>query len=694
MTTHTRILIVDDNPANHADFREILLGDPGRPGKELQAIPRDQPKPAPAFDLDSAHQGREALRLLTQGRADGRPYALAFVNVRRPPGWDGIETIAHLWQVDPSLQIVACTADSAYSYQKMRDKLGVNDNLVILKKPFDNVEIHQLAHALSRKWHLTQQAQLRLDELDTMVASRTHELQAANAELRRSEERFAKAFRASPIPFAIQGSGAGRFVDVNDAFLSMTGFTREELIGRSPMDLRLCIDYDTRIRSRLREGDPVRNLECEISTRSGDLRHTLVSIERITLAGEPHLLMMLEDISNRLRLESQLRQAQKMEAVGQLAAGIAHDFNNLLTVIQGHSSLQLATGRLDEDATESVRQIALASERAADLTRQLLAFSRRQILRPRVLRLNEVLNDLIEMLRRVIGERIELRCEGVQDLPPIWADQASVEQVIMNLALNARDAMPAGGSITIVTKAVQVRLDATVRNAEAVPGDYICLSVTDTGMGIDEATRARIFDPFFTTKEVNKGTGLGLATVYGITKQHDGWVDVITAPGQGSTFSVFLPVTERVVEAADLPRFLPDRAGPTRTLLIVEDDASVRSLVKEILELHDYRVLEAESADAAHLVWQQHAGEIELLLTDMVMPGSANGLELSRQLLALKPELKVIYSSGYSAELFGSDAELEEGVNYLPKPYLFHQLTAILRQAFEMPDESVSANAA
>jgi two-component system cell cycle sensor histidine kinase/response regulator CckA len=337
-----------------------------------------------------------------------------------------------------------------------------------------------------------------------------------------------------------------------------------------------------------------------------------------------------------------------------------------------------------------MREIAIAADRAANLTRQLLAFSRRQVMRPRVLQLNEFVEVVIAMLQSALGERYQLRMRLGSGLHPIWADESSLEQVMMHLALNARDAMSGGGDIIITTAEVSVDEEAATQHPEARPGTFVRLSVSDSGTGIDDATRAHIFEPFFTTKEVNKGSGMGLATVYGITKQHDGWIEVITAPGEGSTFSVYFPLTDRVAETPVAVTTLPVHSGNAHTILLVEDDDAVRELVKEILEYHEYRVLEADSADAAMLVWEAYADEIELLLTDMVMPGSANGLELSRWLLARRPELKVIYSSGYSADLFGSDVQLREGVNYLPKPYLTNKLTAILARAFA-PAESSTA---
>lgn len=377
-------------------------------------------------------------------------------------------------------------------------------------------------------------------------------------------------------------------------------------------------------------------------------------------------------------------ETQKLEAVGQLAAGVAHDFNNVLTIIQGHASLQLATGRHDPEMRQVLREIERASERGAALTRQLLAFSQRQVLRPRLLHLNTLLGELNPMLRSLAGERIELRLALADDLPPVWADPVSIEQIIVNLVLNARDAMTEGGGVTIATRTERLGGRAVVQNPEAKPGDYVRLSVIDTGIGMDEATIERIFEPFFTTKPVDKGTGMGLAATHGIARQHGGWIEVASALGEGAAFTVYLPVTQRTADPVEAtpPPAAPGTTG-VKTILLVEDDDAVRSLVKEMIEYEGYRVIEAANADAALRLWPAHADEISLLLTDMVMPGSANGLKLSRQLLALKPGLRVIYTSGYSTDLFAGDVPLVAGANYLPKPYLSQQLAAILRKAFE-----------
>ncbi|RYD81903.1 MAG: hybrid sensor histidine kinase/response regulator [Verrucomicrobiaceae bacterium] len=685
--THFRVLLVDDNPAIHEDFRKILLARQQKDSslEAAEAILFETPSksaPRATFELDSAYQGQQALELVMAAVAEGRPYALAFVDVRMPPGWDGVETITRLWKADSALQTVICTAYSDYSWETMSERLGASDNCVILKKPFDNVEVLQLAHAMTRKWQVTQQALLRLETLEAMVTERTRALQNANSALIRSEQRFATAFRASPAPLAIQTVREERFIDVNEAFLRMTGFSREELIGFTSLELHFCIDYESKP-SALPGRQNLRHLKAQISTKSGELRQALISIEQITLSGEPHLLLVAEDISERLQLEAQLRQAQKMEAIGQLAAGVAHDFNNLLTIIQGHASLQLALPGHNPDLEASLQQIEQASNRAAELTRQLLAFSRRQIMLPRVIELPEHVRKLSTMLRRLIGEHIEFRCNLPGGLAPICADPTSVEQVVMNLVVNARDAMPRGGRVTLTVSAVSLGLEHCRENPEASLGEFICLSVTDTGTGMDEATRIRIFEPFFTTKEVHKGTGMGLAMVYGITKQHGGWVEVTTAPGCGSTFRVYFPVSEGGLSEKETPPLRSGVPENSHTVLIVEDDHAVRALVKEVLVHNNYAVLEAENADAALAMWPSCRHSVELLLTDMVMPGSANGLELAQQLCVDRPDLKVIYTSGYSTDLFSTDVELQDGVNYLPKPYLSSKLTYMLRNALE-----------
>jgi CheY-like chemotaxis protein len=384
-----------------------------------------------------------------------------------------------------------------------------------------------------------------------------------------------------------------------------------------------------------------------------------------------------------LSLEAQLRHSQKLESVGQLAAGVAHDFNNILTVIQGYSDCLLARGGWDPTASKALKQIGDASKRAAALTRQLLTFSRKQILQPKVLDLNSVLQNLSNMLQRLLGEDVGLEPGLEKNLPRIEADTGMIEQVIMNLAVNARDAMPRGGKLHLATSAAKIDDAYVHRQADARTGLFVCLSVRDTGCGMDTKTLDRIFEPFFTTKEVGKGTGLGLATVYGIVKQHQGWIEVESELGKGTTFKVFLPAApgERA-NSSDTGFIAGPVKGGRETILLVEDEPVLRELVGEVLRGYQYRIVEAGSGPEALRAWDEHDGNIDLLFTDMVMPEGLNGRELAEQLRKRKPGLKVIYSSGYSTELFGKELG-QNDVAFLPKPYPPQRLAETVRRCLD-----------
>ena len=389
------------------------------------------------------------------------------------------------------------------------------------------------------------------------------------------------------------------------------------------------------------------------------------------------------DVTEMLDLEAQLRHAQKLESVGQLAAGVAHDFNNLLTVIQGYAECLLSHRPGDSFTASALKQISLASQRAASLTRQLLTFSRKQVLQPQLLDLNTVLKNLLKMIDRVVGEHIRIENHYAADLPCIEADTGMIEQVAMNLVVNSRDAMPSGGTLRISTSTAHFGVEHVSRNAEAVPGSFVCLTVSDTGCGMDAKTLGRIFEPFFTTKAIGKGTGLGLATVYGIVKQHKGWVEVASQPGQGTTFRVYFPVAgePECLPAAAPP--LPEiTCGRCETVFLVEDDAVLREFVREVLTQHKYRVVEAASGAEALQTWDQLGGEVDLLLTDMVMPNGVSGWELANQLRKRRADLKVIFSSGYSEEVIGNDFALERAW-FLPKPYNPQQLTHMVRRCLD-----------
>ena len=417
-----RILIIDDNPSIHEDIRKIL-GDRMEQNKALDnnkallfgdEIPESEQT---RFEIDSAYQGKEGLDKVRQAGEAGRPYALAFVDVRMPPGWDGIETISRIWEAHPDLQVVICTAYSDYSWKEMIQQIGKSDNMVILKKPFENMEVMQLAHALTEKWLLNHQVKRRLYDLDQAVSQRTAELQSANEDLKKeiaermlgekalrlSEERFSKAFNASPIPLAIQALRRETFVDANQGFQQLTGFDHAELLGHTPQELNLWTDpaENRATLEKLAQQTSIRNISRRLQTKSRQLRDILLSVELFDLNDEPLLLIIAQDITEQIILENQLRQAQKMEAVGQLAAGVAHDFNNILTVIQGYSSLLLATNPPESSDRKPLETIAAAAARAAKLVRQLLTFSRKQFVNLKPMDAGNTLSSISEMLRRV-----------------------------------------------------------------------------------------------------------------------------------------------------------------------------------------------------------------------------------------------------------------------------------------------------
>lgn len=389
------------------------------------------------------------------------------------------------------------------------------------------------------------------------------------------------------------------------------------------------------------------------------------------------------EITERLNLEAQLRHSVKMEAVGQLAAGVAHDFNNILTVIQGHASMLLEAHATDAELAKPLNQVRQVAERAGSLIRQLLMFSRKQVMQPRSLELNEVLKNISGMLQRVIGEDIALEVLNGSDLPPIYGDSGMIEQVIMNMAVNARDAMRHGGRFSLATTVARLDDSAAAINPEARIGEFVCLSVADTGCGIDSITLNRIFEPFYTTKDVGKGTGLGLATAYGIIKQHNGWIEVDSQVGFGTTFRIYFPATARVSTPEAGTIETRPFSGGSETILVVEDEDPLRELVTEILITYGYKVISAESGVAALKLWELHKNKVDLLLTDMVMPLGVSGRELADRLQQEQPALKVIYTSGYSPGMAGKDLALLEGFNFLAKPYPPSRLIEAVRESLD-----------
>ena len=498
--------------------------------------------------------------------------------------------------------------------------------------------------------------------------------------LRASEEKFFKIFQASPDCIAIVDFGSGGVLEVNERFEQITGYARSEILGRTFADLGLLVDASLRdvMVSKLRETGSIRDFEYQMRRKTGEIATIWWSAEVIEIAGRRCFVSVHRDVTGQRELEAQLRQAQKMEAIGRLAGGIAHDFNNLLTAILGYA--ELVTRRLDPDspAREDLEEIQRAASSAESLTRQLLIFSRKGVVQPAVLDLNEVVGRLDRMLRRVVGEDIAFIVRRGRDVGHINADGGQIEQVIMNLIVNARDAMPSGGTLTLETAAVQLD-DAFVRaHPGSTAGTHVKLTVEDTGAGMTPDVQAQIFTPFFTTKGPTKGTGLGLATVHGIVQQAGGYIYVESAPGSGTTFAIFLP---RVAARADVAGASADAGavqGAAGTILLVDDDDSIRAMGTRALREYGHTVLPARHGAEALKVAERHDGTIDLLFTDIVMPG-LDGRALAQRLQRSRGDLKVLYTTGHTDDLEALREVQAAGADFLAKPYTPESLARKVR---------------
>jgi PAS domain S-box-containing protein len=500
--------------------------------------------------------------------------------------------------------------------------------------------------------------------------------------LRSSEERFSKAFRASPVAITISTQAEGRYLDVNDAFLEMVGRKRAEVIGRTAEDLNFWAERSQRVEMlrHLEESGRVTGLRTQNKTSTGEIREADVSAELIELEGQTCVLAITRDITETLKLETQFRQAQKMEAVGRLAGGVAHDFNNLLGVIIGYSDLSLPMLAPESKANRYMDQIKKASHRAVGLTRQLLAFSRQQVVFPKILDLNEVVHNVTTMLQRLVGEDVAMSFRPTVPIGLINGDPGQIEQILMNLVVNARDAMPGGGEIIIETGHAELDEHYVFQHPGSHAGQHIVLSVSDTGCGMDEKIKAQIFEPFFTTKGIGQGTGLGLSTVYGIVKQGGGTIFVYSEPGKGTTFKIYLPRVEGKAEQLAQSHTEADFPGGSETILVVEDDLSLRELTVSMLQATGYRVIEAGNAEAALDIVKASEPGIDLLLTDVIMPGKS-GVELVGLAKAIRPNLRSLFVSGYTGDVVALRGGLIPEAAFLEKPFTRSSLLKKIRSA-------------
>ena len=518
------------------------------------------------------------------------------------------------------------------------------------------------------------------------VQADVSERRRADEAVRESEQRYRELFE-NAVDAVYTLDLRGRFTSANTAAEALSGYSAEELAGMNVSDLLVPDELERSVgmlNSKL-AGAPRTVYQTELATRDGRRRTVEIASRVVCRGGRPVGVQgVARDLTERRLLEDQLRQAQKMEAVGQLAGGVAHDFNNLLTVIQGYGGILLSSLGPDDPSRELIGEMTRAGERAAGLTRQLLTFSRQSVLAPRVLDLNAVVLDLEKMLRRVIGEDIDLSTDLQAGLGRVKADQGQIEQVLMNLAVNARDAMPTGGKLTIETR--NIELDETFAGLHGGirPGPYVFLAVSDDGCGMSPEVRARIYEPFFTTKEKGKGTGLGLATVHGIVQQTGGHIQVYSEPGLGSSFKVYLPCVEEPTSSAKSRSGILTAPRGTETVLLAEDEDALRSLGRFVLQGAGYRVLEASDGKEALAVAAQHEGPIHLLASDVVMP-ELGGRQLAERLRALRPEMKTLFLSGYTDDAVVRHGVMHETVHFLQKPFSPLGLARKVREVLDAP---------
>jgi PAS domain S-box-containing protein len=542
---------------------------------------------------------------------------------------------------------------------------------------------NQLASALERA-QLLENLEWRVEERTAALEAEFAERQRAEEALRRSEVRFRRLAESSMLG-VVQAHFDGRVLDANDAFLRMVGYARHELeAGLLRWDEMILPEYrqlNERLMDEIKASGASTPAEEELLRKDGS--RVPVLLGGALLEGSPdEIIGFALDISNRKLLEEQLRQASKMEAVGRLAGGVAHDFNNLLTIINGYAELMLSQFSSDHPARSQAEEIKKAGERAAALTRQLLAFGRRQVLAPQILDLNDIVGGVEKMLRRLIGEDIDLVFIPKEPLGAVKADPGQIEQVLMNLAVNSRDAMPKGGKLTIETAEIELDEAYCRSHAHVAPGPHVMLAVSDTGVGMDKETQARIFEPFFTTKEKGKGTGLGLATVYGIVKQSGGHIWLYSEPGRGTTFKIYLPRVQETVGKPVSPAEGTASGAGSETILVVEDEEALRVMACDILRSKGYRILQAKDGQEALSTLQSSQGPIQLLLTDVVMPGMS-GKELVDSSRALHREMQVLYMSGYTDNSVVHHGVLDPGTEFLQKPFTPDALLRKVRKVLD-----------
>ncbi|MGM0453733.1 MAG: PAS domain S-box protein [Thermodesulfobacteriota bacterium] len=504
----------------------------------------------------------------------------------------------------------------------------------------------------------------------------------AEAALQASEVKFRSIFDFSSQAIALTDVDTGRIEDVNPKFCEFLGYEKTEVLNKTTIELGFyCAEDRQQYLETLHTDGEVRGMEMALNTKNGSVLYVLMFGRIIAVNQKPYILTIFLNITDQKRLEAQLRQAHKMEAVGRLAGGVAHDFNNMLNIILGYAEMLLWDLPDDGPLYRSVEQIQDAAQRSAGLVRQLLAFSRKQAVEPRVVNLNQVIASHTKMLSRLIGENIQVDFVAADDLWSVWIDASQVDQVLANLAVNARDAIDGNGRLTIETANVHLDKPNSRFDADLVPGDYVMLAFSDTGAGMAPETLDQMFEPFFTTKGVNEGTGLGLATVYGIVRQNNGHINVYSQPGMGTTLKIYFPRQRGEAEAPAADTLKAASSG-TETILVVEDQHQVLDLARKVLERKGYTVLSADTPDEALEICKQDGVAIDLLLTDVVMP-QKNGPQLCAEIEAIRPGIRTLFMSGYTEETIAGNGVIDLDVNFVQKPFSVKALAEKVREVLD-----------
>ena len=622
---------------------------------------RDGLRPAAhQFAVEVAASEGAAWGMLARARDEDQPFAFLVLSTEKVAR---AETLHQFIEGNPETDLIVCGDASVIPAADWMSKPGSRGRLIFLPESHAGGTLLALAEFAAEKREAAGHTDAELDQTKMRLAA--------------LQEQYRLLFDNSPIPIYTYDQTSLAFLAVNEAAVKLYGYGRDEFLKMTLADLAQPQDLPA-FREKLStlSGHAGNAGVWRHRIRSGSSIEVELTSHALSIGARQAWLSVVLDVTERSKLEAQFRQAQKMESVGQLASGIAHDFNNLLTVISGHAGMLMAGPPLDGKAGDSLREISEATKRASDLTRQLMTFSRKQELHLQVADLNEVVNNVGKMLRRILGEDVSLNLDFAPGLPSIKADLGMVEQVLMNLAVNSRDAMPKGGKLVISTSVITID-DAEARlNPEASPGQFVCLSFSDTGSGIKPEDLNRIFEPFFTTKEKGRGTGLGLATVYGIVKQHQGWIHVNSQLNRGTTFQVHLPAWHEKSAPTSLPTGEQRVIGGTETILLVEDEEPLLRLMHHILESFGYKVLDSGTGKEALTVWEQHKKRIDLLLSDLVLPDGMEGPELAKILKAEKPGLKIVFTSGYNAER--ADLSACPGAAFIQKPFHVRKLAEIV----------------